>query len=284
MNEKRRRNRVQGGWGDSGSTSKVNENGRCRQIPAQQPLGKQKLTREGQSAYNAYMPVTKEVFVYKPTQEIKERPVDITYSTSGCYCLSKTFNGISEVELNYDFIDSEQREWMFEDLKNNIPWKQENICIMGEVKTIPRLTAWYGDIPYTYSGLTLAPYQFSPLLNILRDQVEKKTGIRFNSMLANFYRHEKDSVDWHSDDESSLGDEPVIASLSFGELRNFEMRQKPLVGDLRDYSLSQHVKVPLSSGSLLVMRGSTQRDWQHRIPKEYHDHGERINLTFRVIH
>ncbi|CAG2235031.1 ALKBH3 [Mytilus edulis] len=86
----------------------------------------------------------------------------------------------------------------------------------------------------------------------------------------------------HSDDERSLGPEPTIASLSFGDSRNFELRKKPSTGS-DDYTYMQHAKIPLTHGSLLIMEGATQADWQHRIPREYHDRGPRINLTYRVI-
>lgn len=69
--------------------------------------------------------------------------------------------------------------------------------------------------------------QWHPVLRSLKDQIEENTGHTFNSLLCNLYRNEKDSVDWHSDDEPSLGRCPVIASLSFGATRTFEMRRKP---------------------------------------------------------
>ena len=269
MSDKRRRNRVQGAWGGNVNNKKTE-----RRVPQQQ-------TQQQQQQNTPQPPVAS--FVYQPTQEIKVAPCEKIFQKSGDYRLSTTINGTSEIQLCYDFIESKECGWMMEDLRNSIPWREGSVKVMGETHTIPRLTAWYGDIPYTYSGLTLTPYQFSPLLDMLRDQIQHKVGIRFNSMLANLYRNEKDSVDWHADDEPSLGHNPVIASLSFGVTRTFEMRQKPLDGDVRDYSLSQHVKVPIDSGCLLVMKGATQVDWQHRVPKEYHDHGERINLTFRII-
>lgn len=69
--------------------------------------------------------------------------------------------------------------------------------------------------------------QWLPVLWTLKSRIEENTGHTFNSLLCNFYRDEKDSVDWHSDDEPSLGSCPVIASLSFGATRTFEMRKKP---------------------------------------------------------
>nr|XP_012417532.1 PREDICTED: alpha-ketoglutarate-dependent dioxygenase alkB homolog 3 isoform X2 [Odobenus rosmarus divergens] len=149
----------------------------------------------------------------------------------------------------------------------------------------PRLTAWYGELPYTYSRITMEPNpHWHPVLRTLKDQIEENTGHTFNSLLCNLYRSEKDSVDWHSDDEPSLGRCPVIASLSFGATRSFEMRRKPPPEENGDYTYVERVKIPLDHGTLLIMEGATQADWQHRVPKEYHSREPRINLTFRTVY
>jgi len=142
--------------------------------------------------------------------------------------------------------------------------------MFGKKVMQPRLTAWFGDFPYTYSRLTLQPFKWSPLLQILREKIEAETGFTFNSMLANLYRNNKDSVDWHADDEKSLGHNPIIASLSFGDARMFELRPKPKQGASEESSSSLKIKVPLFSGTLLIMKGATQDEWQ--ILKEMHNH------------
>ncbi|CAL1292511.1 unnamed protein product [Larinioides sclopetarius] len=105
--------------------------------------------------------------------------------------------------------------------------------------------------------------------------------VKLNSVLLNLYRNEKDSVAWHSDDELSLGICPTIASVSLGTTRKFEMRPKE---NVRDYGAKDIIYVNLTHGSLIVMDGVMQQDWQHRVPKEFHDRGPRINLTFRTIY
>jgi len=37
----------------------------------------------------------------------------------------------------------------------------------------------------------------------------------------------------------------------------------------------------LADGDLVVMRGATQLNYEHRVPKEPRVAGQRINLTFR---
>ena len=104
-------------------------------------------------------------------------------------------------------------------------------------------------------------------------QLEK--GIRFNSVLLNLYRDGTDSMSWHSDNETELGQDPIIASISFGAARPFQLRYK--------FNPQYRSQVDLTHGSLLLMSGPMQHCWQHQIPKTKKPLGPRINLTFRTI-
>ena len=153
-------------------------------------------------------------------------------------------------------------------------WHAETITVFGKRHLQPRLTAWHGDRPYTYSGLTLDPLPWTPLLLDIKAAVEAACGEHFNSVLLNYYRDGRDSMGMHSDDERELGLTPVIASVSFGEERAFILRHR---------MRRETHKLALASGSLLVMRGSTQQHWLHGINKSARALGPRINLTFRNI-
>ena len=120
------------------------------------------------------------------------------------------------------------------------------------------------------------PHEFSPLLLEIKKRVEEVSQILFNIVLVNLYRDGKDSNGWHSDDEKELGINPVIASVSLGAKRVFQIRNK------EDKKLRHNIE--LNNGSLLLMKGSTQHFWQHQIPKTQKKIAPRINLTFRVIH
>lgn len=161
-------------------------------------------------------------------------------------------------------------------LIDDTPWRQEEITVYGKAYLQPRLSAWYGDLAYNYSGIRLEPLPWtSPLLGIKR-QVETLVKHNFNSVLLNFYRDQNDSMGMHSDDERELGPEPAIASLSLGEERTFLLKHKSRK-DLKT------VKLALSAGSLLLMQGQTQQYWRHGINKERQVCAPRINLTFRTI-
>ena len=154
------------------------------------------------------------------------------------------------------------------------PWREESVVVYGKRHLQPRLTAWYGDTSYTYSGLRLEPLPWTALLLEIRAAVEAACGQRFNSVLLNRYRNERDSMGMHSDDEPELGKDPVIASLSYGAMRTFILRHR---GDKRT------VRLPLEDGSLLLMSGKLQKNWLHGINKSTRPLGERLNLTFRYI-
>lgn len=167
---------------------------------------------------------------------------------------------------------------VFDELITATPWQERTIKLWGKSYLQPRLTAWYGDAGcgYSYSGIRLEPLPWTDLLLSLKDRVEALAGHRFNSVLLNYYRNERDSMGMHSDDEPELGPAPVIASLSLGQERSLLLRHKTRT-DLGT------LKLPLPNQSLLIMAGATQRHWKHGIAKLSRPCGPRLNLTFRRI-
>jgi alkylated DNA repair dioxygenase AlkB len=161
-------------------------------------------------------------------------------------------------------------------LLEEVNWQQDAMRTPAGWVPFPRLTAWQGEpeAVYTYSGVRNVPQPWTPAVRELRAAAEASGAARFNSVLINRYRNGVDSMGWHADKEAELGREPVIASVSLGSTRTFEFR---------------HVKtgarhaIELTHGSLLIMRGRTQLDWRHRVPKAPKVAGERLNLTFRTI-
>lgn len=169
-----------------------------------------------------------------------------------------------------------QPEALASELIGALNWEQRVLMIYGRRVLTPRLVAWCGDpgVSYRYSG-DIAPRQNWPLaLSRLRHQLEHFCQCRFNGVLANYYRDGNDSMGWHSDDESELGERPVIASISLGAGRDFAFRPRS-GGDTR--------RLHLENGSLLVMAGETQRHWQHALPRRRRLGAARLNLTFRHI-
>jgi alkylated DNA repair dioxygenase AlkB len=157
------------------------------------------------------------------------------------------------------------------------PWIQETVQMYGKMMKTPRLTAWYGDNnkSYTFSGNKYYPLPWTEDLLTVKSRIEPIAGMAFNTVLLNYYRDGNDSVAWHSDDEYELGIKPVIASVSFGQIRRFDVRQKQ--------NHRHKYAIDLENGSLLLMKGDLQELWEHKIAKSVKPMKERVNLTFRVI-
>lgn len=175
-----------------------------------------------------------------------------------------------------NFIDKSSSDNYLKILLDTIDWKQEKMNMYGKELLFPRLTAWYGDNdkPYSFSGITLKPNEWTKDLLEIKRKVEAKVDASFNSVLLNRYRNGNDSISWHTDAEKELGKNPIIASVNFGATREFQ---------LRHIQTKEKLLIELSHGSLLIMIGELQHYWQHQIPKTKKFVSERINLTFRVI-
>lgn len=160
----------------------------------------------------------------------------------------------------------------------NIEWKQDYINLYGKRIPLPRLTSWYGDegAAYTYSGIKSVPNEWNRGLLYLKQEIEKFSGVSFNSVLLNWYRNGGDHLNWHADNEKELGANPTIASANFGETRDFLVRSNA--------DRSKILALPLKHGTLLIMKGEIQHYWQHSVPKRKRVTGSRFNLTFRHIH
>ena len=174
-----------------------------------------------------------------------------------------------------DFLSSGLAQDALKELLEKTPWKQDPITIFGKTHLQPRLTALYGEKSYSYSNIKMNPLPFNGLLLQLKSIIENHCNHSFNVCLLNLYRNGQDSNGWHSDDESSLGKNPTIASLSLGAPRNFNLRHK--------FNPDHKFKLTLAHNSLLIMSGTTQHYWQHQIPKTKKTTDTRINLTFRLI-
>ncbi|KAK2179203.1 hypothetical protein NP493_506g01030 [Ridgeia piscesae] len=274
--DKRRRTRVQGGWAVT-EKAKRSDADKTKVPPAPAWLAK---------TVDVPQQTTRQKFVYEETTEElehveKERLLD----KAGVYDLSLGPSGVSRVKLFPNFLEKAECDAMFETLYDNLPWRQKSDVINGVKYLQPRMTLWLGPLPYSYSGVTHeANNDWPPVIQRLKDHLEESTGLCFNSVLANLYHNGHDHLPWHSDNEKGMGQNPTIASVSLGDSRMFELRKKPPVEQPDDFSNTPRVKIPLDAGTLLIMEGTIQDDWQHRVPKEYHDRGPRINLTFRVIH
>jgi len=175
------------------------------------------------------------------------------------------------------FLDKLQADALFEDFISSLPFHQGTIKLFGKTHSIPRLEAFFASEKriYSYSGVDLQTHDFTKELLVLKEQIEKICGEKFNCVLVNLYRNGHDSNGWHADDELALGKNPIIASLSLGATRSF---------DLKHNLTKEKISYNLTHGSLLVMKGAIQHYWKHQIGKTKKVNDPRINLTFRYIY
>ena len=188
-------------------------------------------------------------------------------------------SGLPEELLEYHpgLISAAQSEALLHQLIAESPWQQKVVKMYDKEVITPRLTAWYANAEtYDYTSLRRsAPNNWTPALLMIKEKAELIAKVKFNSVLLNYYRDGNDSVAWHSDNEKALGTHPVIASVSFGQVRSFDIRRK------EDHSDKYSIR--LESGALMLMKGNLQQDWEHRIAKSTRPMKPRINLTFRIV-
>jgi alkylated DNA repair dioxygenase AlkB len=219
----------------------------------------------------------------------------------------KAINDRLDLDLVYyqPYIPSSIAPGMFEFLRAELPFYRVQYTIKrGAIETpinTPRFTTVFGvddTSRFSASGEVVdaktgrkvdinkykcAPRPIPQCLDHLRKLTEGTTGETFNFCLVNYYADGQDSISYHSDDERFLGADPAIASFSLGAKRDFLMKHKPLAPSPNPVEEPKQVKLPLGSGDMVLMRGSTQGKWLHSIPKRAGDEAKkgRINITFR---
>ena len=173
-------------------------------------------------------------------------------------------------------LNQEKTQHYFDQFLNNIKWENDQAIMFGKLIITKRKVAWYGDRPfdYTYSKTTKSALPWTEKLLELKEIIEQKSGETFNSCLLNLYHNGEEGMGWHSDDEKNLEKNGAIGSLSLGADRKFSFKHK---------ITKQNISLILEKGSLLMMKGTTQTNWLHRLPPTKKVKKPRINLTFRTI-
>jgi alkylated DNA repair dioxygenase AlkB len=152
---------------------------------------------------------------------------------------------------------------LFADLLATAPWQASRQELYGRVVETPRLIARWSDEP---GGAALPPV-LEEVRRLLIERYERP----FDSVSANLYRDGRDSVAWHGDRIPRTVFNPLVATVSLGHPRRFLMRPRGGVTRLN---------LTLGPGDLVVMGGTSQRTWQHSIPKTVAA-GPRISIAVR---
>jgi len=184
--------------------------------------------------------------------------------------------GDSEIQYVANAFTAREADRLFQSLLDAIPWRTATLTIAGQKRPLPRLQCWMADQgrSYSYSGLKLSPHPWNPDVLRIKARLEQLCEHSFNSVLLNYYRDGSDSVSWHADDETELGPNPIVASVSLGAERTLEFKPK--------FNLTTPKKqIVLGNGSILIMGKTIQNNWLHKLPKISETIDPRISLTFR---
>uniref|UniRef100_UPI0040477881 alpha-ketoglutarate-dependent dioxygenase AlkB family protein n=1 Tax=Polaribacter sp. TaxID=1920175 RepID=UPI0040477881 len=184
------------------------------------------------------------------------------------------YDGIAD--YHGKILSEERARYYYEQLLEGVLWKADEAVIFGKLIQTKRKVAWYADenFAYTYSNRTKEALLWTDTLLELKTMVEQVSNERYNSCLLNLYHSGAEGMAWHSDGEKMLKKNGAIASLTLGAARKFSFKHK---------EQKQKVDILLESGSLLIMKGTTQSHWLHRLPPTKKVYKPRINLTFRTI-
>ena len=184
--------------------------------------------------------------------------------------------GDSEIQYVANAFTAREADKLFQSLLDVIPWRTATLTIAGQKRPLPRLQCWMADQgrSYSYSGLKLSPHPWNPDVLRIKARLEQLCEHSFNSVLLNYYRGGSDSVSWHADDETELGPNPIVASVSLGAQRTLEFKPKFKI-------TTPKKQIVLGSGSILIMGKTIQNNWLHQLPKISGNIEPRISLTFR---
>lgn len=173
-------------------------------------------------------------------------------------------------------ISSNQAEHFYKTLLKDIEWRNDEAFIFGKHFVTKRKVAWYGDkpYPYRYSNAEKIALPWTEELVEIKAKIEEVSKETYNSCLLNLYHSGEEGMGWHSDGEKELKKQGAIASVTLGAERKFAFKHK---------ETKETHSVLLQNGSLLVMKGTCQENWKHRLPPTKKVKSPRVNLTFRTI-
>ncbi|CAG8531983.1 11584_t:CDS:1 [Diversispora eburnea] len=203
-----------------------------------------------------------------------------TESSKESYRFYKLEMPQAEVLYYPSILSSEECSKSYTELINLPYWIRPTFKIYGRPVLAHRLTCSFGSNPnkaYHYSG-TLASadaLEYPPSIKLIKEKLEFILNTDFNFVLLNWYKNGSDYIGEHSDDERGLAPNGMIASVSLGASRKFVFRNKLNKKNVQ--------KLISQNGSLMIMKGTTQKYWKHYIPKEKKITEGRISLTFRQL-
>ena len=111
--------------------------------------------------------------------------------------------------------------------------------------------------------------------------------VNFTYALYNLYKNGNNHISWHRDQEAIPAGKDVVASLTLGCARDFQIKRYETPTERRERIASKGKPHPITTialkpGSLLIMKGNFLADYSHRVPKRKGVTQARLNITFRI--
>ena len=185
--------------------------------------------------------------------------------------IDPSYAGLSRIELDADSWVDFCPGWLggsdvvFSELAAEAQWEQRVSTVYDRTGPEPRLTAGW-DTDASDDGMP----------SILRDlavALSVRYAVTFDRVWVNLYRDGRDSVAWHRDRNHRVMTRPLVATVSLGARRAFQLRRR---GETR---VTQSFEP--GHGDLVVMGGRCQEDWEHTVPKTMRPVGPRMSVTIR---
>ena len=154
---------------------------------------------------------------------------------------------------------------LFAELLEAGNWGQRQVHMYDKLVLEPRLTAGFCT--------DIADDSTPTALVAITGVLSQRYDVRLDRVWVNLYRDGSDSVAWHGDRNAKVHRNPLVATVSLGARRKFQLRPK---GTTRIV----HTLMP-GHGDLVVMGGACQHDWEHTVPKVAKAPGARMSVTIR---
>jgi alkylated DNA repair dioxygenase AlkB len=139
---------------------------------------------------------------------------------------------------------------------------------------VGRPTKGFGTSDFYYAGKTLkcSPWETSPVVNKIKEDIERKFKIKVEYVLIGEYQDAAVGIPYHMDEMTA--DEDLIINLSFGDPRIFRVKWNNC-GTV-DHFITKN-------GEMIVFDGYANKLMQHDVPSLKSQTKPRYSLTFRTV-
>lgn len=177
--------------------------------------------------------------------------------------------------LHFPGLLEEQAGAWIRGLESEVTFPAQRPVILNGVNALePRDVAYFGQTgvaSLTYCHLRHDPLPWTPTVLAIRQALQHLCGppilprsplsADLTAALVNRYRDNQDSMGFHTDQETCLGCDPFIVSVSLGATRQFQLKK------IKTKKIKH--RLPLPNGTVVIMLGRTiQKCYKHGVPKE----------------